>query len=339
MTSGIIISFNGFQAIASFCSEAENPGKNIPRALMISILIGLIIFLLLQTAFIGGMPPEMMSKGWANIHFPSPVVNLTAILGFNFISLLLYVDSCISPSGTGIVYTGITSRMLTAMSEERQMPKYFSKLHIVYNFSRRSLIFNMCLALSLMWFFPSWQALAPIVSLFHVVSYMACPLSLMRLRITEAHRNRLYRMPFANFLCPLLFVFITLLFSLTPEKDLITVSGALTIFYMMYVIISNGAKLPDMIATLKRSFAFVLYLIILTLLGYIGNPHEGGLNLITHTTFFILMTIASLGFYAWMVYGIPLEKIDPLSSDNNKPNILDSAFGVPLKKDYSLPND
>ncbi len=82
------------------------------------------IYLLLQLAFIAGLPPQYLANGWHGVDFQSPVVQLASLLGLNFITLILYIDACISPSGTGIIYTGATARMLTAMSQDKQMPSF-----------------------------------------------------------------------------------------------------------------------------------------------------------------------------------------------------------------------
>jgi len=303
MSGGIIYAFNGFQSVASFCSEAKNPARDIPLALIISVILGLIIYLLLQAAFIGGIPPELLKDGWSHLSFQSPIVELTSLLGLHVISFLLYVDACISPSGTGIVYTGATCRMLTAMSQEKQAPAYFDSLHPIYYFSRRSLTFNLFLALSLLWFFPSWESLMVIVSLYHVVSYLACPIAMMRFRITEPDRKRPFKVPYAKIICPVLFVFITLLFCLTPQSSLVSVTLSLVFFYTMYIFISNQGKAAGMLKAFKQSYCLILYFIVLSGLGFLGNPKGGGFQLISNEVFYVFMTLTSLTFYYWLVYG------------------------------------
>ena len=310
MSSGIIYAFNGFQTIANFAAEVHDPAKTIPRALIIAILLGLFVYLLLQTAFIGGLPPKLLEGGWSALSFQSPIVQLTSLLGLNLISLVLYADACVSPSGTGIVYTGATVRMLTAMSQEKQAPSFFNHLHPKYNFSRRSLIFNTAFCLCLLWFFPSWDALVVIVSLFHIISYMASPIALMRLRLTIPHETRHYKLPFAAVLCPILFVFITLLFCLTPQKDLVLVTMVSIAFYLMYIFVSNRGKISPMWYAFKRSYSLMLYFVVLTALGFLGNPKSGGFDLISHTTFYILMTVISLIFYFWLVYAPISEDVE-----------------------------
>lgn len=302
MSGGIIYAFNGFQVVANFCSEARNPGKNIPLALLLSVFLCLVIYLLLQIAFIGAVPQNMLQNGWNALSFQSPIVELSSILGLHLISFLLYADACVSPSGTGIVYTGASGRMLTAMAQEKQAPAFFDHLHPIFNFSRRSLFFNLFLSLALLWFFRSWESLMVIVSLFHVISYLACPLAMMRLRLTEPDRERPFKTPFAHILCPLLFVFITTLFCLAPQENLMLVTSVLVTTYVIYLFVSNQANPATMKKAFLQSYNLVLYFIALTALGFLGNPEGGSFELISKTVFYISMVTLSLIFYYWIVY-------------------------------------
>lgn len=315
---GIAYAFNGFQVVANFCSEVKDPGKNIPLALITSILITLAVYVLLQIAFIGGVPTEMLSQGWSQVSFQSPVVELTTLLGLHIISLLLYADAVVSPSGTGIVYMGATSRMLTGMAQEKHAPAFFDYLHPVFNFSRRSLTFNLFLSLLLLWFFHDWEAIMIVVTLFNAVAYVASPVALARLRIVEADSSRPFRLAFAKIICPLVFLAITMLFCVAPEKNLILVSVVLIIFYATYLFVSNQGQLSGILNAFYRSYNFLLYFIILTGIGLLHNPHGGGFHLISNTMFYSLVTITSIIFYYWLVYGGVKDQLRNITSETGE---------------------
>lgn len=62
-TSGIVFAFNGFQSPINMAGEAKNPGRSIPIAIVGSILIATVIYVLLQIAFIGAVNPSMIVNG------------------------------------------------------------------------------------------------------------------------------------------------------------------------------------------------------------------------------------------------------------------------------------
>lgn len=53
-TSGIKFAFNGFQSPVNLAGEARNPARSVPFAVIASILLALVIYVLLQVAYIGG---------------------------------------------------------------------------------------------------------------------------------------------------------------------------------------------------------------------------------------------------------------------------------------------
>ena len=58
--AGIIFAYSGFEQCDQLAGEIKNPGRNLPRAIIISVLIGTAIYCLLQVAFIVAMPPALL---------------------------------------------------------------------------------------------------------------------------------------------------------------------------------------------------------------------------------------------------------------------------------------
>ncbi|KEK22106.1 hypothetical protein BAGA_22030 [Bacillus gaemokensis] len=77
-TSGIIFAFNGFQSPINMTGEAKNPGRSIPRAVIGSLLIATVIYVLLQITFIGAVDPTMIVNVWSNLNFNSPYRDVNA---------------------------------------------------------------------------------------------------------------------------------------------------------------------------------------------------------------------------------------------------------------------
>ena len=109
--AGLIYAFNGFQVVAAFASEIKNPKRNVPLAIVISILFTLGIYMLLQLAFMGAIPGDMAANGWANLNFNSPLVNLAMLLGLNLIVIALIADSIMSPSVYPVRSEDVTSML------------------------------------------------------------------------------------------------------------------------------------------------------------------------------------------------------------------------------------
>ncbi|QGP39289.1 APC family permease [Piscirickettsia salmonis] len=301
--AGMIYSFNGFQNILSFSSEARQPTRDIPLAIIFSILITLAIYLVLQIAFIGALSPHILEQGWQSLNFTSPFVQLTALLNLNFITIILYADSVISPSGTGLIYTGSTTRLLTAMSQDGQMPRFFNKIG-AYNFSRRSLIFTVGFSIIFLLLFRSWSALVSFLSLFYVISYMSIPLSLSKL-----HQQNLvgkFRAPLPKLLLPVIFAFLSLLFIFSKFPYTGDVALFTVIAYAAYLLskFKLATDLNHFKKTVKHSSLMVIYIIILAALSSIGPKEYGGYNLLSKLQFF-----PSVIFVSFIMYRLSLAWI------------------------------
>ncbi|MDE1899960.1 MAG: APC family permease, partial [Xanthomonadaceae bacterium] len=102
-TAGIVFSFNGFQSPVNLAGEARDPGRSIPFAIIGAILIATVVYVLLQIAYLGAVPPDLLARaGWHGINFSSPFAELAVIVNLNWLAILLYADAFVSPSGTGM---------------------------------------------------------------------------------------------------------------------------------------------------------------------------------------------------------------------------------------------
>src|ERR1700684_4236855 len=112
---GVVFAIEGFEQAIQVGGEAENPQRNIPRAVILSMIIGTVIYLLLEVAFIGALDPANLAHGWANpisgVSSFGPYATLATSAGLGWLSTILIIDSVVSPAGTGLVYMGTSSRL------------------------------------------------------------------------------------------------------------------------------------------------------------------------------------------------------------------------------------
>ncbi len=117
----------------SFANEIKQPYRTIPISIIIAVVFSLLIYLLLQTAFIGAMPTSQLSHGWATIQLYAPIVQLMGLVGLGLLSFVAYFGATVAPIGTASAFTGTATRMFTAMAMNEQMPAYFKQVNPLYN--------------------------------------------------------------------------------------------------------------------------------------------------------------------------------------------------------------
>ncbi|KLD79713.1 amino acid transporter, partial [Xanthomonas hyacinthi DSM 19077] len=207
--SGIVFSFNGFQSPVNLAGEARNPGRSVPFAVIGSILLATVVYVLLQIAFIGAVPPDQLGKGWAGLEYASPFAQLATALMINWMAILLYADAFVSPSGTGATYTATTARMIYAMERNGQLPKIFGHIHPRFGIPRPAMWLNLVVSFLFLFFFRGWGTLAAVISVSTIISYLTGPVSVMTLRRTAPEMKRPLRIPGLPLLAALAFIFAT----------------------------------------------------------------------------------------------------------------------------------
>jgi amino acid transporter len=212
--SGIIFAYSGFEQADQLAGEIKNPGRNLPRAIIVSILIGTVIYVLLQIAFIGALPQSAIGNGLQHITNPEilagPFAAVAALGGLAWLAHILRIDAFVSPSGTGLIYTTGTSRVSYGLARNRYYPQIFGKVNS-NGVPWVGLIFAFLFGLLFLLPFPSWRSLVGIIVGASVLMYAGAPLSVGAFRRQVPEANRPYRMPAAGFLNPAAFVIACLL--------------------------------------------------------------------------------------------------------------------------------
>ena len=77
-----------------------NPRRDILRAVIGAITIGVAIYILLQIVFLAALPAAQIHGTWVEAgytHLSGPFAQLTTSLGLGWLAPSLYIDAVISP--------------------------------------------------------------------------------------------------------------------------------------------------------------------------------------------------------------------------------------------------
>lgn len=313
LTTGIIVAFNGFQAVISFASEIKKPYRTIPLSIIFAILICLCVYLLVQVAFIGAIPQQLITGGWLALQLNAPFVQVLSLIGMSMFSILIYFGAAVTPSGTAIAFTGAATRMFTAMSIKKQMPSYFNYLHPVYRISRRSLFINTFIASLFLLLFRSWGSIAQVLSLLHVISYLPVPIALCVLRNKISRKKYLFRVPCGQVLAIFLFTFFTYLCTLANLKTLTEIMVIFIVFMTVFITVSISS-IEEIPSIFKQTWSLILYFTVLYILTMLSPSHS---HYFSDKDFLILVVlISSLMFYLL------------LKTSRNDVEIIDSSVRI-----------
>ena len=303
LSLGIIFAYLGFEQAVEFGAESSNPKRNIPFAVIGSMVIGIIVYIALQIAFIGAVNPSSLNKGWSALNFTGanagPYAALATALGLGWLAFVLYVDAAVSPTGTGLLYVGSSARLSFGMARNRYVPAIFEFMS-----DRRipliSVAFAFILGLIFFFPFPTWRSLIGLVTGATVLSYGLQPLALSALRRQLPDQERPFRTPLAAVLSPAAFVVANLIILWTgwdTNKKLgVAILVGFVILWATSLFARPGRK-PAL--DMKGALWVAPYLVGLGVISYIGAKDYDGtsLGLLPFGWDVLVMAVFSLVIY------------------------------------------
>ena len=301
-TAGIVFSFNGFQSPVNLAGEARNPGRSIPFAIVGSITIATVVYVILQVAYIGAVPPDLLAKaGWHGLDFSSPFADLAKILGLFWLANLLFLDAFISPSGTGMTYTATTARMVYGMERNGTLPKILGLVDPKSGVPRPAMWLNLVVSFLFLFFFRGWGTLAAVISVATIISYLTGPVSVMTLRRTASELHRPLRITGLPILAGIAFIMATelLYWAKWPFNGQIILLIVVALPVYLYYQAKSGWH--DFARQMKGAWWLVVYLPVIAFTAWAGSTTFGGQGYLTYGWDLVVVAVIGLVFYVWGV--------------------------------------
>jgi APA family basic amino acid/polyamine antiporter len=184
----VFFAYLGFENIAQISEETKNPSKTVPLALLFSILITTVIYILVSISAINLASWQELAKSQA------PLALAASKVFGDFAFVLISISALFATTGTSLGLLVAVSRMIYGMAKENSLPKILSKVHS----SRKTPYFAILVAtlLSLAFLLTGSVArVAMMTSLCCLISFCAVNLSMIHLRFMKPNLKRPFRAP------------------------------------------------------------------------------------------------------------------------------------------------
>ena len=317
---GVVFALQGFEQAVQLAGEAKNPQKDMSRAIVTAMVIGALLYIALQAAFILAVNPSDVKGGWAqplgtggaNSSYGA-WYTLAIAVGAGWLAVILIIDAVVSPSGTGIVYIGTTARLSYALGELPELPTRLAST------DRRGVpVWSIIISAIIGWLcfgpFPSWSKLVAVVTGATAIMYAFAPIALAALRARDGDRPRSYRMPFPSVLLPAAFISANLLlywggYDIDWKLDIALVIGVLLLF------IGAAVKRTYTTDMLRHGYWIIPWLVGMTIISHYGNYGVGIHPVFDGFVFgewsdLVIVAAFSLVIYYWALsVAMPTEKV------------------------------
>jgi APA family basic amino acid/polyamine antiporter len=182
----VLYAYVGFEGTVVTAGEGRNPRRDLPRALINTILIIAVIYVLVQLVAMGVMPNLAASD--------KALADVAAIMFGPAGAVLLTLGAVFSIGGN--LHSSLLSapRMTFALGRDGSLPSVFARVHPRYHTPHVSIwVYGaLCLGMALTGTFV-W--LAVISTLVRLLTYMVCIAALPRLHRTIEPHDHQFRLP------------------------------------------------------------------------------------------------------------------------------------------------
>ncbi len=283
--AGIVFALLGFEQAVQLGAESRNPQRDLPRSVIGAVLIGCVIYILVQFAFVGALSPATIAHAhtWAGLMkttllSSSPYYTVAKVAGLAWLAWILRLDAVVSPSGTGLIYITSASRVSYGLSRNGYIPNAFEKTTRNTKVPLIAVAVAFVFGILFLLPFPSWYRLVTAVTTSAVLMYCGAPLALGALRKSKPELRRPYLLPMGGVLAPLAFVFGNFIIYWAGWSTITAVYAGLVIGFIL-IGASYAFKLNPNRPKLDWAAAVWVFpwLIGMGILCYFGNFGAGGM--------------------------------------------------------------
>lgn len=271
--SAVFFAYIGFDAISTTAEECENPQRDLPKGMILSLIICTILYIVIALVLTGMVSYKELAVG-------DPLAFVFQRVGLDKISYIISFSAVIATASVLLVFQMGQPRIWMSMSRDGLLPKAFSRIHPKYKTpSFATVVTGFVVAIPALFLnLTEVTDLTSIGTLFAFVLVCGGVLMLPKREVTEEKPK--FQIPFINsqFIVPVLFLIGVIIFW-NNFLGLFDFSGGWHVF---------KDKLPF--------FLFVILAIALTILSFVKKLSL--IPVLGLASCFYLMT--ELGYTNWM---------------------------------------
>ncbi|WP_375423011.1 APC family permease [uncultured Friedmanniella sp.] len=310
LPAGVVFALQGFEQATQMAGESVNPKKHVSKAIILAMLIGTVVYIGLEIAFVGALDPaKLASGGWASpigAGDYGPYYTLAIQSGVAWLAVILIIDAVISPGGTGLIYVGTTARISYALGLPDALTRVSKRGVPVWSIVVATVFGMVFLAPA-----PSWQQLVALITGATAIMYAFAPVSLGALMKGDPSREHPYRVPFPKVMLPLGFAFANLIiywggFAATWKLAIGLLLGQV-VFFIAVAVRARNVDVPR--ARFRSALWIWPWQIGLIVLGYLGNYGDGAAKVMPDDWDALIVAV-----FALIVYFFTVSTVQPTAA-------------------------
>jgi len=179
----VYLSYSGVTKVAAIAEEIKNPSRNLPLAMILSLVLITIIYVVVSFVLVGNIPVETLGNDL------KPIYTLSLKMGGPIIGVLMAIIGIITLISTANAGVLASSRFPFAMARDKLLPEFMSKIDKKY-LTPVTTITITCITMLLVILFLDVIKIAKLASAFKVMMFVSVNMAVIVLRETSAQWYR-----------------------------------------------------------------------------------------------------------------------------------------------------
>ncbi|MFI3300636.1 MAG: amino acid permease [Candidatus Gastranaerophilales bacterium] len=185
----IFFAYIGFDAISTTAEETENPQRDLPIAILGTLLICTILYVLVALVLTGAVP-------LGSIDIQAPIAHAMRVIGKDWFAGLISIGALCALTSVLLIYQLGTTRILYAMSRDRFLPKSLRLIHKKFR-TPHVLTWISGIIVIVCSLFMDLNISAELCNFGTFTSFIIICIAVLILRKTEPDRHRPFKVPFS----------------------------------------------------------------------------------------------------------------------------------------------
>lgn len=229
----LFFAYTGFEAIAVAAEDMENPKKNLPRAIIVTMIIVSVMYLLILGVAIGITGPDLANQA-------APLQHAFGQILGPWGTYFVLAGTLLSMGGINMAEAFLGPRVATSLAEDGMLPSVLAK-RTAWGTPWVASVVTAVISILLAWS-GSFATLAAISAVSRFTQYLPTCIAVIVFRKKWADKERPFKIPF-GITIPIIAIIISLwMLAQATEKQLIWGLGGIIVILPFYFLYLNKKK-------------------------------------------------------------------------------------------------
>lgn len=205
--SSVFFAYIGFDALSTTAEECKDPGRDLPRAMILSLVICTVLYIALALVLTGMVDYRELAIG-------DPLSYVFERVGVDWISGIVAASAVVAIASVLLVFQLGQPRIWMSMSRDGLLPQKFATIHKRYRTpSFSTIVTGFLVAIPAL--FMNLQEVTDLASIGTLFAFVLVCAGVLQLDSTGENKNARFKIPYVSsrYIVPGLFVFILILLS------------------------------------------------------------------------------------------------------------------------------